>query len=174
MLNRVYGKSHQSYEGCSVVREWHYLSKFKTWMEKQDWEGNQLDKDILIKGNKVYGPDTCVFVTRETNMFILDKHAGRGQYPTGVCYDSSRNKFISHISINSNGTLKFLGRFENPEEAHLAWLHAKIELAGELAEKQDDPRVAKALVDRYRRLLKPSCFSEPNLLPFIPVAYHGK
>ncbi|MNY45117.1 hypothetical protein D3C86_1801990 [compost metagenome] len=42
-----------------------------------------------------------------------------------------------------------LGYFLCPEEAHAAWLSAKRIQAKELAEIQTDPRVAKALVDRY-------------------------
>jgi hypothetical protein len=52
-----------------------------------------------------------------------------------------------------SGTRKYLGLFSTPEEAHQAWLKAKLELAKELAAEilaeGGDPRVAKALVDRY-------------------------
>lgn len=66
MLQRCYDKKCQArqptYLGCSVVYEWHNFQNFAEWMSKQDYEGKQLDKDIKVKGNKVYGPDTCMFV----------------------------------------------------------------------------------------------------------------
>ena len=47
----------------------------------------------------------------------------------------------------------YIGCFATPEEAHQVWLKAKLELAKELAAEilaeGGDPRVAKALVDRY-------------------------
>lgn len=67
MIKRCYSTKCQekfpTYKGCSVSADWHTFSNFKAWMEKQNWEGKQLDKDILIEGNKVYSPETCVFVS---------------------------------------------------------------------------------------------------------------
>lgn len=57
----------QTYKGCTVCDEWLTFTVFKSWMITQDWEGKQLDKDIRIKGNKVYGPDFCTFVTNSEN-----------------------------------------------------------------------------------------------------------
>lgn len=74
MLNRCYNEKHlrrqPAYLGCSVCGEWHKFSVFKAWMIKQDWEGKELDKDLLVQGNKVYGPETCVFVSGLVNKFI--------------------------------------------------------------------------------------------------------
>lgn len=68
MLARCYSIKTQerqpTYKGCSVSDEWLTFSVFKNWMEKQDWEDKQLDKDLLFEGNKVYSSETCVFVTR--------------------------------------------------------------------------------------------------------------
>ena len=64
MLKRCYSSKYQdkrpTYKGCSVSDEWLTFSVFKVWMEKQDWEGKQLDKDLLFEGNKIYSADTCV------------------------------------------------------------------------------------------------------------------
>jgi len=61
MLTRCYSKNYQlrhpTYKGCSVSDEWLLFSAFKSWMKKQDWDGKQLDKDLLISGNKIYSPD---------------------------------------------------------------------------------------------------------------------
>ena len=56
-----------SYAGCTVVRDWHNFQNFKKWYEENHKTGLQIDKDILIEGNRVYGPDTCLFVTPKEN-----------------------------------------------------------------------------------------------------------
>ena len=65
MIERCYSplwhKRYPSYIGCSVCPEWRYFSKFRFWMSTQKWKGMELDKDILVKGNRVYSPDTCCF-----------------------------------------------------------------------------------------------------------------
>lgn len=72
MLARCYSPAFQRnqplYVGCTVDPRWHRFSHFKSWMETQDWEGKQLDKDRKVSGNKVYGPDTCQWLTRKENV----------------------------------------------------------------------------------------------------------
>ncbi len=72
MMARCYGKSthkrQPTYVGCSVHPEWHSFTRFRGWMVTQDWEGKQLDKDFRVNGNKVYGPDTCIFLSRKANV----------------------------------------------------------------------------------------------------------
>lgn len=52
MLQRCYSEKRlikdPSYVGCSVHPDWHRFMNFRSWMEKQDWEGMELDKDILF------------------------------------------------------------------------------------------------------------------------------
>lgn len=85
MMARCYSDKHKkkypTYIGCSVIKEWRLFSNFRRWMVTQDWQGKQLDKDILVVGNKVYSPDNCMFVTMETNNLVLDGSTIRGKYP---------------------------------------------------------------------------------------------
>ncbi len=91
MLERCYDKKYQAkrptYIGCSVCAEWHNFQIFAEWMSEQDYEGKQLDKDIKVKGNKVYSPDTCTFVTLDKN--VVDAHAKHYTFisPEGVVTD---------------------------------------------------------------------------------------
>ena len=82
MLARCYTTSYKqrfpTYEGCYVCKEWLIFSNFKAWMEKQDWEGKELDKDLLVSRNKVYSPETCVFVDKRVNLFLTESSANRG------------------------------------------------------------------------------------------------
>ena len=153
MLKRCYSakfqETHTTYKGCSVSEEWLTFSVFKSWMEKQDWEGMQLDKDLLLEGNKVYSAETCVFVSSSVNSFTTDCGASRGEYLIGVNRSEGVNKFRSQCRNPFNKKKEHLGLFLNELEAHQAWLERKLELAHLLAAEQTDDRVAKALIERY-------------------------
>ena len=90
MLERSYSQRYHAlnptYKDCSVCKLWLRFSEYKKWMEAQDWEGKDLDKDILVPGNKVYSPLTCCFVSHAVNSLLLDRGRARGDYPQGVYY----------------------------------------------------------------------------------------
>lgn len=158
MLVRCYSEKHHAsqptYIGCSANTEWHSFSKFRAWMLTQDHEGKHLDKDILSPGNKVYGPDTCVFVSQELNTFLTDSAAARGKWPIGVHWSKKTGKLEAGCGnpFTRNGLLKkndFLGYFDCPNAAHEAWRQRKHEHACRYADMQTDPRIAQALRTRY-------------------------
>ena len=153
MLRRCYSKKqrqkYSSYIECYVTVEWLKFSVFKAWMETQDWQGKELDKDILFPGNKMYGPESCVFVDSRVNSFLIESNTIRGDFPIGVCYDKRSGKYLASCRIISSRKQKHLGYFTTPEEAHKAWLAFKLEQAKILASEQTDKRVEKALIDRY-------------------------
>lgn len=153
MLMRCYSSKFQerqpTYKGCSVSDEWLTFSVFKTWMECQDFEGMQLDKDLLFEGNKVYSDKTCVFVSRAVNSFTLDCGASKGEWLIGVYWHRRDGKFISQCSNPFTKKQENLGYFTCEQEAHEAWLTRKLELAYLLAAEQTDERIAKALIERY-------------------------
>lgn len=155
ILERCYSAKKQerypTYIGCTVSDEWLTFSNFKSWMERQDWEGKQIDKDILFEGNKIYSADTCVFVTKMVNMFTIDRGAARGEWLIGVHWDKARANFRASCNNPFTKKIEKLGRFTCEKQAHKAWLKRKLELAHEVAEIQTDPRVAKALIDRYSK-----------------------
>lgn len=147
--SEIFKNKYPTYQNSSVVEEWHRFSVFKSWMEQQDWQGKDLDKDILTYGNKVYGPDACVFVDHKVNGFLSESNANRGQYPIGVCYYKPTDKFKSSCKCVITGKRKHIGYYATPEEAHQAWLAFKLKQAHILAAEQTDPRVAEALISRY-------------------------
>lgn len=153
MLRRCYSsKFHErqpTYKGCSVTEEWLTFSVFKSWMTVQDFEGKQLDKDILFEGNKVYSSETCAFVAKAVNLFTIDSGASRGEWLIGVYWHKKRGKFMSRCSNPFTKKVEYLGLFVNEQEAHQAWLSRKLELAHLLAAEQTDERVGRALIMRY-------------------------
>lgn len=135
MLSRCYSaKFHHwepSYIGCSVCDEWCLLSNFKKWFDENAIEQYHLDKDILIKGNKVYSPDTCCFVPQEINKLLNTRRNVRGAYPIGVTKYRSRYK----ATIMIRGRRTAIGTYDTPEEAFYAYQEKKTNIIKELAEK---------------------------------------
>lgn len=71
MLRRCYGNEDRpAYRGATVCEEWLDFQAFADWYEANHpgTPGLELDKDIKIRGNKVYGPHACQFVTKEANL----------------------------------------------------------------------------------------------------------
>lgn len=71
MLKRCYSENCltrcPTYRGCSVTPDWHNFQVYAVWYYEHYVEGYHLDKDIKVKGNRVYGPGTCMFVTPTEN-----------------------------------------------------------------------------------------------------------
>lgn len=153
MLARCYSAKTQArqptYAGCSVAHEWRSFSAFREWMLGQQWEGNQLDKDILAQGGKVYSPGSCVFVSGDLNNFMNDRGSSRGEWPLGVNWDKARGKFQAKCCNPFTTKQEYLGLFTDPIEAHEAWRARKHEMACIYADQQTDPRIAAALRTRY-------------------------
>ena len=155
MLERCYSKTQRSrnktYEGCSVSENFKNLSYFKEWCSNQTGfnnEGWQLDKDILIKGNKLYSEETCCFVPQEINAMLTKNNTNRGELPIGVVVGNN-GKFISNIS-SKNGFKGNLGTYETKEAAFLAYKNEKESRIKWLAEKwknQIDSRVYEVLMN---------------------------
>ena len=138
MLRRCYSHydyNQASYEGCTVTSEWLLYSTFKKWFDANDISGYQLDKDLLVKGNKVYSPETCCFVPQEINKLLTNRKRHRGDFYVGVSRYQQKEwvRFVAHIS--KSGTLVSLGYFLTPEEAFQAYKSAKEIYVKELATK---------------------------------------
>ena len=154
MLQRCYNENlrhlHQTYADCVVSDDFKYYSKFKEWCEKQigfEQEGWALDKDILVKGNKIYSADNCCFVPQEINCLIISANAARGGLPVGVYYEKDTGKLKVRVSID--GKMKHIGRYTCKLEAFNAYKQAKENHIKKVAEKwreQIDPRVYDALM----------------------------
>lgn len=148
-----YQEKHPAYKGCSVCEEWLTFSNFKRWMEKQDWEGKQLDKDILHKGGvKVYSPETCCFVSSMVNNFMLTRSNDRGEHPLGV--SRGRTSVSYSAQCGCDGVQVQLGSYKDALIAHRAWQKTKIAHGRDLINRQDDDRVIEGLtivVDRIER-----------------------
>lgn len=154
MIRRCYSShsllKHPTYKDCTVCEEWLTFSNFKRWMEKQDWKGKQLDKDIIIPNNKVYSPQTCVFVNHRVNKLLLDSGKSRGVYKQGVYIQNG--KFIARCN-NGTGGSNFLGHFPTEAQAYEAYVTYKHTLILQVANEQEDERVKNGLLLHAQLLL---------------------
>ena len=148
MLRRCYSdeckKIHPTYKDCAVCKEWLNYSNFKKWYDnnyyEMDGERMDLDKDILVKGNKTYSPETCVFVPQDINTRFTKSDKARGKYPIGVTFNKNAKKFIArcNILINGKGQQKFLGYYNNIEEAFNAYKQFKENYIKQVADEYKD------------------------------------
>lgn len=116
-----------TYRGVDCCDEWLSFMKFRSWMIGQKWEGMQLDKDILVRGNKVYAPDTCAFVPSKINKLFIESNAKRGNWAIGVYKMNKPDDMVNEYKKPFVAQLRkeCLGTFETEEEAHAAWQKGK-------------------------------------------------
>ena len=156
MFQRCYSttlkKRNPTYEGCEVSNNFKYFEYFYEWCNKQigfNNEGWQLDKDLLIKGNKVYSEDFCVFIPSDINLLLTKSTASRGEYLIGVSWCKTNKAFKAQVS-RSKGKSEYLGLFKTETEAYNAYKIAKESFVKEQANKfksQIDPRAYEALMN---------------------------
>lgn len=151
MLGRCYNtksKKQPTYEGCSVCNDWLRFSNFKKWFDENYVDGYALDKDILVKGNKVYSPETCCFVPAEINSIFTKRQNKRGFYPIGVFRNGEG--FSSKVSMF--GKTVRLGTYKTPEEAFAVYKQAKEAYIKEVARKYyDEGKIARNVYDALMR-----------------------
>lgn len=126
VLQRCYDKKKQEefprYKECAVCDEWLYFPNFYDWCHNQsNWNkvienphDFHIDKDILVKGNKIYSPSTCCFVPSMVNVLFTKSNATRGLLPIGVSND--QGKLRSRCN-NPYGKDYYKRGFATPEEA---------------------------------------------------------
>lgn len=155
MLKRCYSTKESaqrsSYEGCYVSNNFCNYQYFKEWYNNQighNQDGWDLDKDLLIKGNKVYSEDCCVLLPKEVNNALTQRKTYRGEYPIGVSYKPLRNQYRARC--NRFGKNVHLGWFSTVEDAFSAYKKAKETYLRDLATKWKDKidhRAYKALMN---------------------------
>ena len=129
MMNRCYNpiylKQKPNYIGCTVCEEWHDFQNFAKWFYSERFHifKYELDKDILIKGNKIYSPETCCLVPHSINMLITNSGSKSGGYPQGISLHKGTGKF--RVRLGVYGKIKYIGLFNSEALALSAYKKAK-------------------------------------------------
>ena len=163
MLQRCYDpyelNRRPTYIDCYVCGEWHCFQNFAEWYYKNYYEIENdmmcLDKDILCKGNKIYSPKTCVFVTEKINKLFIKCDKIRGEYPIGVGYNKASGKLLVRCRIldeNGKHKTKHLGYFplNRPFQAFYTYKVFKEDYIKEVADEYKDLIPKKLYEAMYR------------------------
>ena len=150
MIRRCYSEKFKekrpTYKNCVTCKEWHCFQNFAEWYEKEMYNCNgeklDLDKDILIKGNKIYSPETCMLVPQRINYLFVKSDATRGKYPIGVRLHKRDRIFEVHCSIIKDEESKsvYLGRFplNRPFQAFTIYKNFKENYIKQVADEYKD------------------------------------
>ena len=156
MLQRCYSntykKKYPTYEGCKCSENFKCYEYFYEWCNKQIGFGNdgfELDKDLLIKGNKIYSEDSCIFIPSEINTLLVKRGASRGEHLIGVYWHKTNKAFVARVNKSKGGS-EYLGLFNTEIEAFNAYKQAKESFVKEQANKwksKIDDRAYEALMN---------------------------
>ena len=134
MMLRVYNppneRTAREYKETSVHAHWHNFQNFAVWYHQQiDHFGPvgfrwNLDKDIMIAGNRIYGPESCCVVPEAVNRLFNDTRFIRGKLPIGVQQNEFGYKATCSSKLSDNSG--YVGFFKNIQEASSAYWCAKI------------------------------------------------
>lgn len=118
-----YKEKHPTYKDVTCCKEWLNYENFYEWLHSQEnfdkWlNGDKwsIDKDILVKGNKIYSPEMCVLSPHNVNSLFVKCDSTRGSLPIGVVKDkygfiaSYHNPYISNKS-------NYIGHYSTFEKA---------------------------------------------------------
>ena len=145
MLQRCYDeKYHEKYPtyiDCEVDKKWHNFQNFAKWYDENFYEVNNekmcLDKDILYKGNKIYSPETCIFVPQTINLLFVKCDKSRGDSVIGTSlYKNGKYRTRCQIFNPKTGKTKskFLGYYDTQEKAFEVYKYYKEKNIKEVAD----------------------------------------
>lgn len=133
MIRRCYDpnvfKKLPTYINCSVDPRWHNFQVFAEWYYNNSKKIRgikfHLDKDLLIDGNKVYSPETCVILPARINLFLANKKSNNVSGFIGVSFDSASKKWRATChDFHKHGNIT-LGCCDDPEKASLMYLKGR-------------------------------------------------
>ncbi len=154
MLQRCYNeklhKKRPSYIGCTVCEEWHNFQTFAKWHDENYYkvEGQriELDKDILVKGNKIYSPNTCIFVPQSINTLLIKRDSKRGEFPIGIYFKKKNNKYSVQCSNGKDKNQQYLGLFDTPIQAFNVYKSFKENIIKQIADEYKN-KIPKNIYD---------------------------
>jgi len=136
MLERCFSNKFKekqpTYQDVMCCEEWLYYPNFYEWLHAQenfekllngldsDKGSWALDKDILVKGNKIYSSETCCIVPHKINALFVKNNANRGNFPIGVYYKKEMDKYeakVSKFDKNQRNYYMSIGTYPTPEDA---------------------------------------------------------
>ena len=138
-FSTTYKEKRTAYQKVTCCDEWIYYPNFYEWLHNQPnfdkwYNGSRwaVDKDILIKGNKTYSPETCCLIPQNVNCLFLKRESERGNYPIGVRYRD--DGFLAVCRNPFADKAEELGYYSTPERAFQAYKVYKEDIIKQVAE----------------------------------------
>lgn len=135
MMQRCYDeKTHRLkpyYALCTAEIEFQNFSNYREW-HKENAMGDRkvdLDKDLLVHGNTVYGSETCTLIPHFTNTLFEER---RGT-DTNIVLNNNTGKYDVTMSIL--GKNEKVGTFDTEEEARQGFIDYKQDYIRKFAKK---------------------------------------
>ena len=122
-----------TYRGCTICTSWCNFQVFSEYFYSHESYGlgYELDKDLLVSGNRHYSPETCVMIPQEINKAL--KTVQVNSVVAGVRKRKSSKGY--QVRVTEHGKRRHVGEFYTEEEASAAYVKAKEEYIHSLAEK---------------------------------------
>lgn len=124
-----------NYADVEVSPEWFNYQVFADWYEEKIkiYKGSdiqtELDKDLLVPGNRIYSASTCCIVPAEVNKIIKKFIKTNENTPLGV--RKNGNGYAARMSVN--GRFKCFGTYSTVAEAQHAYWRNKFRVIQETA-----------------------------------------
>lgn len=147
-----YHKKHPTYIDCKVSEDWHNFQNFAKWYEDNYYEVEgermHLDKDILVKGNKIYSPETCIFVPHTINSLFTKCDKSRGDSLIGTTPVNGKYVIRCNMINPETGKSKceYLGYYETQKKGFEIYKYYKEKNIKEVADYYFD-LIPKRLYD---------------------------
>lgn len=145
-----------TYIGTTVCDEWKDFKTFAKWYDENRYDiGEKLDidKDLMVDGNKRYSPETCLILPHKINVFLAKTGVKRtkNDLPDGVHISGRKYQVMTKF----NRKFIHIGMFSDPVTAGIAYKVAKLNLFLDLIKSYEGKlpeKVMKALYDKYHRM----------------------
>ena len=118
------------YALCTAEIEWLNFSNYREW-HKENMMGDRkvdLDKDVLVQGNTVYGSETCTLIPHFTNTLFEERGAD-----TNIVLNNTTGKY--GVTMSVLGKNEDVGTFDTEEEARQGYIDYKQDYIWNYAKK---------------------------------------
>ena len=136
-------KRYSTYKDVTCCNDWllfenfyewlHSQKNYKQWLNGSKWA---VDKDILIKGNKIYSPETCCLVPPNVNGLFLKHSSTRRSLPIGVSVHGNGFQARCHNPIINKEI--YIGMRDTPLKTFLLYKTYKEDLIKQVAQIEFD------------------------------------
>lgn len=148
MLSRCYTKHYgKTYEDCFVHESWHSFENFVNWCKINYIDGYELDKDLLVNGNKMYGPETCCFIPKAINNLFYQSNGNHEKYGIRVINENGSVRYRPRMKYFNSEI--YLGSFETLQEAIDVYKKSKENYIKQVADKWKD-KISEKVYNRLK------------------------